>query len=141
MADGEWKTWTCFREHPCLDLMRSPPSSTPLPGDAVCYKRNSTDGSWILWGLQVVSSSAPSLSGPSAHRRFALNSQPLFPAPVSTALLPGVKNINICPPRLLSEGLWHAFDRNLNGSNNWSQGCGRALLCAVALCKRINTQP
>jgi hypothetical protein len=53
MADGAWKTWTCFREHPCLDLMRSPPRSNPLPGDAVCYKRNSTDGSWILWGLQV----------------------------------------------------------------------------------------
>jgi hypothetical protein len=46
-AHGAWKTWSCFRDHPCLDHIQKAGS------DAVCYKRNSADGSWLLWGLQV----------------------------------------------------------------------------------------
>ena len=47
MAGGTFKTWGCWRKHACLDSI-----GLANQGEAVCYKRNSADGSWMLWGLQ-----------------------------------------------------------------------------------------
>ena len=122
-ASGEWLTangrpgpaFASTHASTSCDLPRGPILSLEMPFATREIQRMAAG---FYGASRCVSSSAPSLSGPSAHRRFALNSPPLFPAQVSTPLLPGVENINICPPILLSEGLWHAFDRNLDGSNN-----------------------
>jgi hypothetical protein len=47
MSDSTWKSWGCWRKHACLDSI-----GMANKGEAVCYKRNSADGSWMLWGLQ-----------------------------------------------------------------------------------------
>ena len=47
MSNGTWKTWGCWRKHACLDSI-----GLANTGDAICYKRGSSDGSWHLWGLQ-----------------------------------------------------------------------------------------
>jgi hypothetical protein len=47
MSNGTWTTWGCWRKHACLDSI-----GLANQGEAVCYKRNSADGSWMLWGLQ-----------------------------------------------------------------------------------------
>lgn len=47
MSNGTWETWGCWRKHACLDSI-----GLANKGEAVCYKLNSADGSWMLWGLQ-----------------------------------------------------------------------------------------
>ena len=50
MAQGDWKTYGCWRKHACLDALNAVGIDTT--GDAICYKFNSAQHSWLLWGLQ-----------------------------------------------------------------------------------------
>ena len=47
LSEGPWTTWACWQLHPCLESI-----GMTNQGEAVCYKRNEDDGSWLLWGLQ-----------------------------------------------------------------------------------------
>jgi len=50
MAQGDWETYGCWRKHACLDALNA--AGIDTTGDAICYKFNSAQHSWLLWGLQ-----------------------------------------------------------------------------------------
>jgi hypothetical protein len=49
-AHGDWETYGCWRKHACLDALNA--AGVDTTGDAICYKFNSAQQSWLLWGLQ-----------------------------------------------------------------------------------------
>jgi len=46
MAQGNWRTYGCWRKHACLDALNA--SGVDTTGDAICYKFNSAQHSWLL---------------------------------------------------------------------------------------------
>jgi hypothetical protein len=46
MAQGDWKTYGCWRKHACLDSLNA--AGIDTTGDAICYKFNSAQHSWLL---------------------------------------------------------------------------------------------
>ena len=44
IAQGDWKTYGCWRKHACLDALNAVGIDTK--GDAICYKFNSAQHSW-----------------------------------------------------------------------------------------------
>ena len=45
-AQGDWKTYGCWRRHACLDALNAAGINTT--GDAICFKFNSVQHSWLL---------------------------------------------------------------------------------------------
>ena len=45
-AHGDWETYGCWRKHACLDSLNA--SGIDTTGDAICYKFNSAQHSWLL---------------------------------------------------------------------------------------------
>jgi hypothetical protein len=45
-AQGDWETYGCWRKHACLDALNA--SGIDTTGDAICYKFNSAQHSWLL---------------------------------------------------------------------------------------------
>ena len=46
MAQGNWRTYGCWRKHACLDALNA--AGIDTTGDAICYKFNSAQHSWFL---------------------------------------------------------------------------------------------
>ena len=46
MAQGDWKTYGCWRKHACLDSLNA--AGIDTTGDAICYKFNSDQHSWLF---------------------------------------------------------------------------------------------
>ena len=46
MAHGYWRTYGCWRKHACLDALNA--AGVDTTGDAICYKFNSAQHSWLL---------------------------------------------------------------------------------------------
>jgi len=46
MALGDWRTYGCWRKHACLDALNA--AGVDTTGDAICYKFNSAQRSWLL---------------------------------------------------------------------------------------------
>ena len=45
-AQGDWKMYGCWRRHACLDSLNA--AGIDTTGDAICYKFNSAQHSWLL---------------------------------------------------------------------------------------------
>ena len=45
-AQGDWKTYGCWRRHACIDALNA--AGIDTTGDAICYKFNSAQHSWLL---------------------------------------------------------------------------------------------
>ena len=45
MAQGEWRSYGCWRKHACLDSLNAVGFNTS--GDAICYKFNFAQHSWL----------------------------------------------------------------------------------------------
>ena len=45
-AQDDWKTYGCWRKHACLDALNA--AGIDTTGDAICYKFNSAQHSWLL---------------------------------------------------------------------------------------------
>lgn len=45
-AHGDWKTYGCWRKHACIDSLNA--AGIDTTGDAICYKFNSAQHSWLL---------------------------------------------------------------------------------------------
>jgi len=45
-VQGNWSTYGCWRKHACLDALNA--AGVDTTGDAICYKFNSAQHSWLL---------------------------------------------------------------------------------------------